>query len=226
MERYNIFNLIHKGLRASLYQTGLHLQQTDFTDAGEVETAIEKVREIALLFHGHAHKEDHFILPAVSEYEPAVCAAFESEHEADARLADQLNACIGRLEEAATDTDKIAAGCRLSEAFVAFTIFNLQHMAKEEDILNRLLWRYYTDDEIRAISGRLSASVEPWMQEYYAKWMLRGINNTEAATWMKAIERGMPPIVYQTLLTKAEEELPAQRFRAVCRSLQQSALTN
>jgi len=31
-ERYNPFNLIHKGLRALLFETGIALTRTDFSD--------------------------------------------------------------------------------------------------------------------------------------------------------------------------------------------------
>src|SRR5215204_2122973 len=131
MERYNIFNLIHKGLRASLYQTSLQLQQTDFTNAEEAEAAVNKVKEIVMLFEAHAHKEDHFILPAITSFEPSVVATFEQEHVADARLGAQLEACISSVETAGSLLEKLVAGRELIESFVAFTVFNLQHMAKE-----------------------------------------------------------------------------------------------
>lgn len=223
MQRYNSFNLIHKGLRAALYQTSLQLQLTDFTATEETEEALNRVREIVMLFDGHAHKEDSFILPAIEAYEPSVVAAFQSEHEEDERLGKQLNACVEKLESASTLLEKIVGGRELTEAFAAFTAFNLQHMAKEEDIINKILWRYYTDDEIRAIGTKISQSVQPWMQEFYAAWMLRGINDSEAVTWMKAIEKGMPPVVFQSLLQKAEEVWPDQRYRKVTALLTEGA---
>ena len=219
MERYNIFLLIHKGLRAALYQTALQLQQTDFTSDNETEEALNKVREIVMLFEGHAEKEDHFILPAISSYEPSVVASFETEHVKDEALGKQLEVCISRVENADALLEKLIAGRELLDSFVSFTVFNLQHMAKEEDIINRILWRYYSDDEIRSISRELTKTIDPWMQDFYASWMLRGINNSEAATWMKAIERGMPSVVFQTMLQKAEQELPAARFRKVTEAL-------
>jgi len=54
MERYNSFNIIHKGLRAALYQTALQLQQTDFIEEDQAEEALGKVKEIVMLFEGHA----------------------------------------------------------------------------------------------------------------------------------------------------------------------------
>jgi hemerythrin-like domain-containing protein len=224
MERYNSFNLIHKGLRASLYQTALQLQQADFTDEQATEDAINRVREIVMLFEGHANKEDRFILPAIEAYEPSVVATFEAEHVEDERLGNQLQACVNKLAEATEYLEKIVAGRELNVAFVAFTAFNLTHMAKEEDIINKILWRYYSDDEIMAITRKIAASVEPWIQDFYATWMLRGVNDIEATEWIKAIERSMPDIVFQTLLQKAEKEWSKERFMKVTQRLTEGVM--
>jgi hypothetical protein len=49
--------------------------------------------------------------------------------------------------------------------------------------------------------------------------MIRGINNWEAVTWMKSIEKGVPPVVFQTLIQKAEQELSPKRFQKITQSL-------
>lgn len=221
MERYNIFQLVHKGLRAALYQTALQLQQTDFMAEEERTAAINSVKEIVMLFESHAHKEDSFVLPAIQAFEPSVVATFEAEHVTDMQLGENLQKSLELLETPDALDDITATGARLTEDFVAFTVFNLRHMAKEEDLINKILWRYYTDDEIKKISGQITASVEPWMQDFFSTWMLRGISNPEAITWMKAIERGMPAVVYQTLLQKAEKELPNKRYYKVTQSLKE-----
>lgn len=225
MERYNTFNIIHKGLRAALYQTALQLQQTDFTEEDQAEEALSRVKEIVLLFEGHAHKEDTFILPMINEYEPSVVAGFNAEHEQDEKLGIELNTAVEKVASSSTLPEKIVSGRELTESFVRFMVFNLEHMAKEEDIINKILWRYYSDDEIKAVSSQISANTPPWMQDFYAKWMLRGINNSEATVWIKAIEKGVPPIVFQTLLQKAEQELPAKRFQRISQSLSRSMQT-
>lgn len=219
MERYNSFNIIHKGLRAALYQTALQIQQTDFTENDQTEEALNKVKEIVMLFEGHAHKEDLFVLPLINEYEPSVVAAFNSEHVEDEKLGNELKKAVEKVAAGTSTLEKIVAGRELTESFVRFMVFNLNHMAKEEDIINKILWRYYSDDEIKAVVGKISQADPPWIQEFYVKWMIRGINNPEAANWMKAIEKSVPPVVFQSLVQKAEQELPAKRFKKISQSL-------
>lgn len=219
MERYNSFNIIHKGLRAALYQTALQLQQTDFTEEESAGNALDKVKEIIMLFEGHAHKEDHFVLPMIAEYEPSVVAGFNAEHAEDEKLGKELDGAVEKLKSSTSTSQKIVAGRELTECFVRFMVFNLNHMAKEEEIINKILWRYYSDDEIKAVVGQISKADPPWIQEFYVTWMLRGINNTEAINWMKAIEKGVPTVVFQSLLQKAEQELPRKRFQKITQSL-------
>lgn len=219
MERYNSFNVIHKGLRAALYQTALQLQQTDFTEDDQAEEVVNKVKEIVLLFEGHAHKEDTFVLPAINEYEPSVVAAFESEHVEDEKLGQELNTAVEKVLSSSSSLEKIISGRELTEAFVRFMVFNLTHMAKEEDVINRILWRYYSDDEIKQLNEKIVASIAPWMLDLYSTWMLRGISNNEAGNWMKAVRNSAPEVVFRTLVQKAEQELPKKRFQKLSQSL-------
>jgi len=222
MERYNSFNIIHKGLRAALYQTALQLQQTDFAEDDQREDAVNKVREIVMLFEGHAHTEDHFVLPMINEYEPSVVATFNAEHKEDERLGLALNTAVEKLSEGTMPREKMLAGSELTESFVGFMVFNLQHMAKEEDIINKILWRYYSDDEIKAVAMQISQDTPPWMQDFYFKWMLRGISNAEVTGWIKTIEKNQPPVVFQTILQKAQQELPGKRFQKIRQSLREA----
>jgi len=219
MQRYNSFNIIHKGLRAALYQTALLLQQTDFADQEQAEEAVNKVKEIIMLFEGHAHKEDNYVLPLINEYEPSVVTAFNNEHEEDAKLGNELNDAVQKLQDSADTIEKAISGRELTESFVRFMVFNLNHMAKEEDIINKILWRYYSDDEIKAVVGKISQLDPPWIQEFYVKWMIRGISNTEAIEWIKAVEKGAPAVVFKALVQKAEQELPKHRFQKINSSL-------
>jgi hemerythrin-like domain-containing protein len=221
MERYNSFNIIHKGLRAALYQTALQLQQTDFMDEQKAEEAINKVKEIIMLFEGHAHKEDNYVLPLINEYEPSVVAAFNGEHEEDGKLGSHLNDAVRKVLNSATDTEKRITGRQLTEAFVRFMVFNLNHMAKEEDIINTILWRYYSDEEIKAVVAKISTVDPPWIHDFYTTWMIRGINNSEAIEWMIAVQKTAPPVVFQGLLQKAKQELAKERLQKITESLTQ-----
>ena len=226
MQRLNIFNQVHKGLRAALYETALLLQQANFTSANESDVAMERIKEVLMLFEEHARKEDFYILKAIVPYEPSVADAFEQEHIEDMELSAELSDAVVAFESLLDNSEREAAGKKINELFAAFIAFNLKHMGKEELVINEILWRYFSDNEILQIQNRIVASTQPWHQDFFSKWMLRGINNAEATSWLLAVERTAPPIVYQTLFNKARQQFTNSRFQQLVESLKQNLVLN
>ena len=221
--RFNIFNQIHKGLRALLYDTALLLQRTNFQDEYELQQAIERVQLVADLFDDHAHHEDEFVLPAIRQYEPSLVDAFEQEHVTDMKLAHNMRSSLEGLQLASFNV-KPEMGKEVIKCFSSFMLFNLEHMEKEESVLNKVLWRYYSDQEIIGIQQNIVKSLTPWGALHSSTWMMRGLNNAEIRDWLKAVEQTAPPDAFQQLYTLAEKELPLNRFQNVLESLTDGAM--
>lgn len=208
MNRYNIFNQIHKGLRSLLYETALLIQQTDFLNKEETKIALERVREVVELFEKHAYTEDTYVLPTLTEYEPAVVNVFEEEHVKDHELSEKLLGFVYVLTQSALDDTKVEMGKALSVAYVEFMVFNLNHMAKEETVINKLLWRYYTDEQLHDITRTIVSNSPPEAFAKMARHMVRGINNAEIITWFTQVKATAPPFVYAGLAAIAAAEIP------------------
>ncbi|TCZ72993.1 hemerythrin domain-containing protein [Flaviaesturariibacter aridisoli] len=219
MKRTNFFLLIHQALRRLLFDTAQLLQQTDFSNEDAASAALDAVRETILLFETHAAHEDRYILPAVADYEPSVADCFAREHAEDHRIGCELLAAA----EAVTVADAAArAGCgvALQQAYRSFLAFNLQHMDKEERILNDLLLRYYTVAQVMGMQFRIVQSTPPWIHDRIAHWMLLGNNEADTVQWLKTVAAGAPQLTYDTLLQKAEALLPPARWASLRRRLE------
>jgi len=221
--RYNTFYQVHKALRAMLYETATELQRTDFNNEEEVNSVMINITAVVDVFDKHAHNEDRFVFSAVEQYEPSVVDSFEQEHVRDHELSTQLRTLINIYRSLGSDEEKIQLGSALRKAFVDFLAFNLVHMAKEEDIINNLLWRYYSDEEIRAIERQIIASQTPESTAVVWRWMLRGLSNGEIINWLRTIEKNAPQVVFKNLYLIAENELPGHRFRQVISELRRAA---
>jgi len=222
--RYNAFHQIHKGLRALLYETGIQVQHADFWNAEETDAVIERITEVVRLFEEHADKEDAFVFPAIEKYDPAIADAFEREHVKDHLLGKQLVDAIDTCKAAPVITEKAQAAIGIQRAFEKFMAFNLEHMAREEEILNRILWRHYTDEELLAITRQIVANVPPDSMERYNRWMMRGLNNAEISKWLKIVEKNAPDPVFQSLFSVAEKELTQKRFRLVLEGMTEGVM--
>ena len=207
-----------------LYETATAMQQTSFTDAEEASKMAESIQLVIQAFEKHAHTEDTYVFPAIAAFEPAVVAAFEEEHDKDYALGLQLQSWLTAFETAATELAKQTTGERLVRAFTQFMVFNLTHMAEEEDMINKLLWRYYTDVELEQITQLIISNIPPPLMAMYSKWMVRGMNNTEITGWLKEVKNSAPEPVWISLLTLAEQELPAYRWQLVQETLTEGAM--
>ena len=224
MNRYNIFYQVHKGLRALLYETSLQLQHTDFTNADEAEQSIEQLQTVIELFNQHAHTEDTLVFDAITQFEPALVNTFEQEHVEDHALGCRLNGIILSYNHAVSSSDKNEIGKSISSAFIDFMIFNLHHMAKEEDVINKALWKYYSDAELHGITQKILGSIPSAHMQRFSVWMMRGLNNKEIINWLKEIKNNTPDVVFQSMLEIAQQHLNSNRWLLVQEALTEGAM--
>lgn len=215
MNRYNMFNQIHKALRSLLYDTALLLQQTDFMSRDDVKDVLLRIEQVIDVFDKHADTEDSLVLPALAPYEPAVVNVFEEEHDKDHELAQRLKELVFVFLHSEASETRRQTGVAINVAYTEFLIFNLNHMAKEEKVLNRLLWRYYSDEELQQLTQTILSKQSPESMAFAGKWMMRGLSNNEIIAWLKEVQKNAPPFVLQALTATAENELPVTRWKLI-----------
>jgi hypothetical protein len=198
MEKFNIYNQINKGLRASLNDCAVYLLQIDFTNVEEIHFALSKIKQVEILYKEHIRKERLFILPALAIYEPSVCDAMEQEHNTCLDLAEQIYKSLIALN-ILTNNERLNAGNQLSIYFVSFLVNTLQHLAKEENVLHKLLWRYYDHASLKLIQQQILNDTTQLDANLSADGMHWHINNTKAVRRLYASNTNTPAIVYHTL---------------------------
>ncbi len=218
MNRYNVFNTIHKGLRALMYDTAAMIQRTDFSIDTATET-VTRVNWVMDIFDEHARHEDEFLLPLAFKNNEALAQEFEKEHEVDHRLSDDLRTALKAWENASSDAERAASGQAIFFAFNEFIAFNLYHMNKEENVLLLNLWNHYTDQDLLAAENAIVQSIDPATLMEESKWMMRSISNPEIIGWLTGIRHGAPPPVFDIYLSLAKQEVPADRFAEVAAAL-------
>lgn len=213
-QRHNVFTQIHKGLRGMLYDTALRLQQTDFSDP-QASKAIEPLHQLLVFFDEHAENEDRFILPHIRHYQAQLIDELENDHQIDHQLTQTLFDHMRAWETATTGSQREAIGQQILFAFNEFIAFNLYHMNKEETVLIDLLWKHYTDAEIRQMEQAIIASIPPQTLMAESRWMMRSINNKEVIQWLSGVKQGAPQVVYDRFWQLAQEELSTERLTNV-----------
>ncbi|MBS1662366.1 MAG: hemerythrin domain-containing protein [Bacteroidetes bacterium] len=210
--RYNVFGQIHKALRTLMFDSVLQLQRADLSDPENTRPAITRIELLLGMMDGHAHHEDHFILHAAEKHAPALIQEFENEHVTDLALTGQLREKIAAYWQA---EDKPNAGKEIYYALNDFIAFNLEHMNKEEQVLNLVLWEHYTDAELFGMVQNIQRSIAPAEMDIAAEWMIKGMGNAELLPWFKAVKQEAPPFVFDNLMSIAEKHLAPSRWSQV-----------
>ncbi|MCE7072573.1 hypothetical protein LZG74_19815 [Dyadobacter sp. CY327] len=217
--RYNIFNSIHKALRAISYDTALDIQQTNFLDEPETKSAIENLDQTLALLDLHIEHEGGYIHPLVEKYNIDIDRRFREQHIESKFLAQRVRSAVDDLKYATNQENRIKIGKSVSEAFETVLAFNLTLFNKEEHIMNEILWNNYRDVEIMAVEQQIIASVPQDILEFETRWIFRSLNNFEIREWLLGVRHSAPDYLFQSLIAIAEQELPALRFEKLLYSL-------
>jgi len=220
MKRCNIFNNIHKGLRAMLYQTAALLQQTDFNNPEEAAATAERVSRVVDLFNNYTALEKPMIAAAIYKNEPAFAVAnIEGEMER-AVISQQVKA----VSAGQPGTEDSTNGAMLQQLFTAFMLAALRHLASEESTVNRALWLNYTDASLYTIAQQMESSLPAESLTEYNRWMLRGLNNDEISSWLKEVKNTAPDAAFTALVDMACKELNEHRWQLIREAITDGAM--
>jgi len=214
-QRYNIFKRTHKGLRSMLFDAGARIQQTDFTRSKQAIAAIEIVKQSTRSFLYHLNKEDKIIYHSVVLYAPYIVAMIEQTNLKDQALAESIDKIIDQQREQDTKKEKIAFGHQLQAVFFEFTAAVLQHMNKEETVINEILWSNYSDRELIGMEVEMMKQATSSDCTWYTGKILKELSNREILVWVDSIKEHASPFMLKELISTARIVLPIDRWQMI-----------
>jgi hypothetical protein len=159
---------IHKGLRRALFETAMALARTDFAAAQEIAAAQQQAATCFGFLREHAEHEDNHTIPEVLRLDRALGETLEAAHPRLERLAIEIDSLWPRFAPLEGPA-RAMLGRELIRRFQTFVAEQLLHMDQEERQVVPLLQGAFSDQELAAMSGRITASIPPArMQEWGA----------------------------------------------------------
>ena len=214
-QRYNIFKKTHKGLRGMLFDAGARIQQTDFTKAKHADAAIDIVKQTTRSFLYHLSKEDNVLYLSVVLYAPYIVAMIEQTNAKDEKLARSIDQIIDNYKNLDTKNEMISFGLQLQAAFFEFTAAVLQHMNKEETVINELLWSNYTDKQLVALEVEMLKQSTPEACTWYTGKILKELSNAEIIIWINGIAELASSTIIEKLINTTQRVLPIDRWQMI-----------
>jgi hypothetical protein len=139
----------------------------------------------------HIHHEDRWVRPAVAERLPGGSVGPFEAHAEHTRAIAELRALIDAVL-AAHGADRPRIGHALYLHASRFVAENLSHMADEEQVLQPLLERFFTDAELQAIHGQILAATTPEERVLAFPYMFRACSQSERRALVAGMAHAQP----------------------------------
>jgi hemerythrin-like domain-containing protein len=198
-----------------LFDAGARIQQTDFTKSKQAEAAIEIVKQTTRSFLYHLSKEDSILYHSVVLYAPYIVAMIEQTNAKDEKLAKAVDQVIDRYKELTTKNEVTSFGVQLQAAFFEFTAAVLQHMNKEETVVNELLWSNYTDKQLVVLEVEMLKQSTPEACTWYTGKILKELSNAEILIWINGIAEHASSTIIEKLISTTQRVLPIDRWQMI-----------
>ena len=190
LPRFNIYTLIHKGLRASMCQNLVDLGKLDDTDPIAVARQLETTGNLLQFCRSHLAHENEFIHSILQKVGDTPRQTIEDHHEheiAIAGLHDKISHILRLHGQERTQA--------LQEFYGVFSLFvaeNFSHMRIEETVNSELLWKHFSDEQIQAIEQGIIESLSPEENLLCLIMILPNITHSERCEFLRGFRKAVP----------------------------------
>lgn len=207
--RFNMYQAVHKGLRAFMADTLTRIGRTDFTDPQERSESAEQLRSLLHICAEHLVHEDQFLHAAMERRAPGSAGQCAQEHVEHLVHIDALEASLNKAL-LAPEPQQADAWLQLYQALSLFAADNYEHMLLEEREHNAVLWAHFSDEELHEIHDALLASIPADEMAVHFRWMLPQLSHPERVGMLSGMRQGMPAEVFASQLELARPLLDAR----------------
>lgn len=194
--RLDLYQPIHKGLRAFLGDTLVRLGAMDVGDPADRAATLAQVDGLLGLARLHAEFENRFLHPAIEARRPGATTRVAGEHVEHLASIEALQSEVAALRAEPCPERAL----RVYRHFALFMAENLEHMHFEETVLNAALWATHDDDELERIHQALLAAVPAPEMTLVLRWMLPALDPGARAGVLAGMQTRMPPENFRDLL--------------------------
>ncbi|MFZ5757145.1 MAG: hypothetical protein ACOY3X_09595 [Pseudomonadota bacterium] len=212
LQRVDLYTLVHKGLRARLCNLLVAAGRLDHSSDAAVALLLADLRETLALLARHAGLEDRHVHTAMERRRPGTRHACAREHAVHRRDLEELLTLALRLEHLPALRRQVAA-TELYQVLARTVAHQLEHLALEESVNNRVLWDAFSDDELRAIEQAMAAELTPDEHSIFLRTLLPHVTPAERTRLLSGMRTGMPAEAFAGVLTLAARLLPGDDMR-------------
>lgn len=145
--RFNIFRELHTPARTALLNTCMALEAAQY-DMEKIPAAARRATEVIAIVKELIRNEELHLFPLLFQFEPSVWDEFIRQHHKVKNGLRSLEDALDDLLNATSQEYQVFYQVEVEHAFNKFLSICFTHMDEEEEVINEILWRYYSDDTL------------------------------------------------------------------------------
>lgn len=213
--RYNFYHAIHKALRLGHCRMLPALGSLDYRDRDRTDAVLADLRGLMAVGQGHLDGENREIHTALEQRAPGASSHAADGHDDHERSFAEIEELIVLIEQASLPERELL-GRRLYKRYAAFVAHDLEHMDIEETELLTALHDAFTDEELKAMEGRIVAAIPQQKMTAVMMLMAPALNHAERVELIAKLQKAMPEPAFNGLLSAAiKPALEARDYSAV-----------
>jgi hypothetical protein len=210
--RVDMYSAPHRALRYMLSNVLVSMGRASFVDSVEVETILADLAAVLWACDNHIAHEDAHVRPALAQRAPSTIATIDGEHAEHARHVHELRSLASSLRLAQTPAGRIDLGRTLYLHYSLFVAETLAHAAYEERVVQPLLDRLFTFEELETIHLAVIASIPPQDMMVWLRSMIPAVERAERAALAGQVKANAPPPAFAALMNDLRAILRAEDF--------------
>lgn len=212
--RFDLHTPAHKGLRRALMNAVAAAGNLDAADADALAAYRAEYARVIAYVRIHTRIEDETLHPTLHERRPGACDLANAEHVRHAATLEELDAQVAALGDGAAEA---APGRALAhyETLTAFMTEMYSHLEWEEGNVRPALWDAFSDDELRALQGRIIGGLAPEEFRLLIGIMLPAMNHGERAGMFGGLKAKAPEATFTIASDEAQARLAAADWKAL-----------
>ncbi|MBI4162070.1 MAG: hemerythrin domain-containing protein [Candidatus Aenigmarchaeota archaeon] len=221
MQRIRPYDVPHKGLRNVMSQFSLLAGNVSFNDSQQVDHLHKIGTDMFTFLKQHANDENTIVLPEFEKKEPAVGEHIRIEHHKIDEAQQKVETLLNEIHSKSQNSQDIRdLGARLYDSYHNFHSQYLLHMVDEEQNIQPLLWKHFTDEELLAFSKRILGSMKPEILLMVFRYVAPAQSHSERVMVLKGMKMGAPPQFFEKLMETVKSVLIEEDYEKLEKELQ------
>lgn len=216
--RFDMYALVHKGLRAFMGDTLLRLGSVDADDTDALGDTLAQLRTLLALWSNHAELEERFIHSALQARRAGSACVAAEQHVWQEREMEVLHQLANRLERAAAD-ERAAVSARLYLEYSRAMAEWFEHMYLEETSHNPVLWETHSDDELKMIHAAILEAVPVQHNATCVRWIAPHVTPQQRAAMLTGMRARAPVQAFAGVLALTRAHLRNDDWDKLARAL-------